>query len=76
MVNLIKRNFMATLKINKVKKEIETLSSGLSSADAQNIFYDIVFKKKVEEGLKEADEGMLTDWNDFKKEMRSWYKSK
>jgi predicted transcriptional regulator len=67
---------MATVKINKVKKEIETLSSVLSSADAQNIFYDIVFKKKVEEGLKEADEGMVTDWNDFKKEMRSWYKSK
>jgi hypothetical protein len=67
---------MTTVKINKVKKEIETLSSGLSATDAQHIFYDIVFKKKVEEGLKEADEGMLTDWKDFKKEMRSWYKSK
>ena len=67
---------MGTVKINKVKKEIETLSSALSSADAQHIFYDIVFKKKVEEGLKEADAGMLTDWNKFKKEMRSWYKSK
>ena len=67
---------MATVKIDKVKKDIETLSSGLSANDAQHIFYDIVFKKKVEEGLKEADEGMLTDWNEFKKEMRSWYKSK
>jgi hypothetical protein len=67
---------MAMLKINKVKKEIETLSSGLTAADAQTIFYDIIFKKKVEEGLKEADAGMLTDWKDFKKEMRSWYKSK
>ncbi len=67
---------MGTIKISKVKKEIETLSSGLTAADAQTIFYDIVFKKKVEEGLKEADAGMLTDWKDFKKEMRSWYKSK
>lgn len=67
---------MTTVKINKVKKDIETLSSGLSASDAQLIFYDIVFKKKVEEGLKEADAGMLTDWNEFKKEMRSWYKSK
>ena len=67
---------MTTVKIKKVKKEIETLSSGLSAADAQDIFYDIVFKKKVEEGLKEADAGMVSDWKDFKKEMRSWYKSK
>jgi predicted transcriptional regulator len=67
---------MAAVKIKKVKKEIESLSSSLSAIDAQHIFYDIVFKKKVEEGLKDADEGMLTDWNDFKKEMRSWYKSK
>ena len=67
---------MPALKINKLKKEIETLSSGLTSTDAQNIFYDIVFKKKVEEGLKEADEGTVTDWKHFKKEMRSWYKSK
>ena len=67
---------MTTVKINKVKKEIETLSSGLSATDAQHIFYDIVFKKKVEEGLKEADEGMVSHWKDFKKEMRSWYKSK
>ena len=65
---------MATVKMNKVKKEIETLSSGLSSFDAQHIFYDIIFKKKVEEGLKEADEGMASDWKEFKKEMRSWYK--
>lgn len=63
---------MGTVKIRKVKKEIESLSSGLSAADAQHIFYDIVFKKKVEEGLKEADEGMLTEWKEFKKEMRSW----
>jgi hypothetical protein len=67
---------MPTLKINKVKKEIEILSSALSSNDAQDIFYDIVFKKKVEEGLKEADAGMVTDWKLFKKEMRTWYKSK
>lgn len=67
---------MGTVKINKVKKDIEILSSGLSSKDAQAIFYDIVFKKKVEEGLKEADEGTVSDWNEFKKEMRSWYKSK
>jgi hypothetical protein len=71
---LSKQHFMGTVKINTIKKEIETISSELSSADAQHIFYDIVFKKKVEEGLKEADEGMVSDWNDFKKEMRSWYK--
>ena len=65
---------MGTVKINKLKKEIETISSGLSSADAQHIFYDIVFKKKVEEGLKEADEGMVSNWNDFKNEMQPWYK--
>jgi hypothetical protein len=64
---------MPTTKINKVKKEIETISSGLSASDAQDIFYDIVFKKKVEEGLKEADSGMVTDWKLFKKEMRTWY---
>ncbi|MDQ6762112.1 MAG: hypothetical protein M3015_05735 [Bacteroidota bacterium] len=67
---------MTQVKVSKVKKEIEILSSGLTSTDAQNIFYDIVFKKKVEEGLKEADEGTLTDWKEFKKKMRSWYKSK
>jgi hypothetical protein len=67
---------MAAIKINKVRKEIEILSSSLSATDAQHIFYDIVFKKKVEEGLGEADTGMLTDWKAFKKEMRSWYKSK
>lgn len=67
---------MNQVKVSKVKKEIEILSSELTSTDAQNIFYDIVFKKKVEEGLKEADAGTLTDWKDFKKEMRSWYKSK
>ncbi len=67
---------MGTMKLKKVKKDIETLSSALSAADAQNIFYDIVFKKKVEEGLKEADSGMVTDWKDFKKEMRAWYKLK
>ena len=48
-------------KITEVKREIESLSSTLSSADAQHIFYDIVFKKRVEEGLKEADKGMLPD---------------
>ena len=67
---------MKALQIRKVKKEIETLSSVLSSVDAKNIFYDIIFKKQVEEGLKEADAGEMTDWEDFKKEMRSWYKSK
>jgi predicted transcriptional regulator len=67
---------MGTTKLTKVKKDIETISSALSSADAQHIFYDIVFKKKVEEGLKEADAGEVTDWKVFKKEMRSWYKSK
>ena len=67
---------MDQLKITAVKKEIENLSAKLSSADAQHIFYDIVFKKKVKEGLKEADKGMLTDWNDFKAEMRTWYKFK
>ena len=67
---------MKAIKINKLKKDIETLSSALSASDAQDIFYDIVFKKKVEEGLKEADEGQVTEWNEFKKEMRSWYKSK
>jgi hypothetical protein len=64
---------MPTLKVNKVKEKIETLSSSLSSNDAQDIFYDIVFKKKVEEGLKEADAGMVTGWKSFKKEMRTWY---
>lgn len=67
---------MTTPKMNKLKKEIETLSVNLSSDDAQHIFYDIIFKKKVEEGLKEADKGEVTDWNIFKKEMRSWPKSK
>lgn len=67
---------MGTTKNTKVKKEIETLSSSLSASDAQQIFYDIVFKKKIEEGLKEADAGDISDWNAFKKEMRSWYKSK
>lgn len=67
---------MDALKKKKVKKEIESLSAGLSSSDAQNIFYSIVFKKQVEEGLKEADNGQLTDWEDFKKEMRSWFKSR
>ena len=65
---------MQILKKSELKKEIENLSSNLSSKDAQNIFYDIVFKKKVEEGLKDADEGLLTDWELFKKEMQLWYK--
>ena len=65
-----------TVNVIKVKKEIETLSAPLTSTDAQNIFYEIVFKKKVEEGLNEADEGMVSDWDDFKKEVRSWYNSK
>lgn len=64
---------MPTLKVNKVKKEIEILSSTLSSNDVQDIFYGIVFKKKVEEGLKEADAGMVTDWKMFKKEMRALF---
>ena len=37
---------MDQLTITAVKKEIENLSAKLSSADAQHIFYDIVFKKK------------------------------
>jgi hypothetical protein len=67
---------MPLFKAEKIKREIETLSSSLTANDAQDIFYDIVFKKKVEEGLKEADAGMVTDWKMFKKEMRTWYKSK
>jgi predicted transcriptional regulator len=67
---------MKTLKIQTVKKEIESLSTELSSKDAQHIFHDIVFRKQVAEGIKEADNGELTDWEDFKKEIRSWYKSK
>ena len=67
---------MDALKKRNVKKEIESLSAGLSSADAQTIFYNIVFRKQVEEGLKEADSGQVSDWEDFKKEMRSWSKSK
>lgn len=67
---------MKTLKIQRVKKEIESLSTELSSKDAQQIFYDIVFRKQVTEGIKEADNGELTDWDDFKKEIRTWYKSK
>ncbi len=67
---------MGTVQKQEVKAAIENLSSGLSSAEAQNIFYNIVFKKKVEEGLKEADAGETTDWEDFKKEMEEWPKSK
>ena len=67
---------MGTIKIEKVKKEIESLSAQLSSDDAQHIFYDILFKKKVEEGLEEADKGMLSDWHEFKSDIKTWYKSK
>ena len=38
-----KHFFMTAVKIKKGKKEIESLSSGLSATDAQHIFYDIVF---------------------------------
>lgn len=67
---------MNTVKIKAVKKEIESLSAELSAGDAQQIFHAIVFKKQVQEGIKDADNGDLTEWNDFKKEIRSWYKSK
>jgi len=62
---------MNTVKVKAVKKEIEKLSAELSAGDAQQIFHDIVFRKQVEEGLKEADNGELTEWDDFKKEIRS-----
>ncbi len=31
---------------------------------------------KVEKGLKDVENGDLTDWEDFKKEMETWSKSK
>ncbi len=65
---------MLSIIIKKGKKEIETLSSSLNATDAQEIFYDIIFKKKVEEGLKDADNGNVYDWNAFKKQMKGWYK--
>ena len=49
------------------------MSTELSSKDAQQIFHDIVFRKQVTEGLKEAANGELTDWDDLKKEIRAWY---
>ncbi len=67
---------METLQMQQVKNAIENLSSSLSSSEAQDIFYNIVFKKKVEEGLKEADAGEATDWEDFKKEINEWLKSR
>jgi hypothetical protein len=67
---------MSITKINKVKKEIENLSSSLTANTAQKIFYDIIFRKKVDEGLKDVDNEIAADWKDFKKEIKSWYKSK
>jgi hypothetical protein len=36
----------------------------------------ITKSKKVEEGLRQSDEGEVPHWSVFKKEIRSWYKSK
>ncbi len=65
---------MQTIALKKVKKEIETLSNTLNATDAQEIFYHIIFKKKVKEGLADADDGNVSDWNVFKKQMKGWYK--
>ncbi len=67
---------MGTVKFKEVKKEIENLSTNLSSEDAQHIFNDIIFKKKVNEGLKDSEAGRLTNWEDFKDEIKEWYKLK
>ncbi len=56
---------MTQIKVNKVKKEMEVLSSGHTSTDTQNIFYDIVFKKKVEERIEEAGGETLTYWKEY-----------
>ena len=65
---------MAT--INEVKKEIESLTTTLSSENAQQIFSTIIFKKKVQEGLIDVQAGRVSDWKEFKEEMKTWYKSK
>ncbi len=67
---------MKQTTLTELRNEVESLTAALSSKEVQQMFYDIVFKKNVEEGLKQADDGELTDWEDFKKEMRLWQKSK
>ena len=62
--------------INEVKREIESLTTKLSSENAQQIFSTIIFKKKVQEGLIDVQEGRVSDWKEFKEDMKTWYKSK
>ena len=62
--------------INEVEKEIESLTTKLSSENAQQIFSTIIFKKKVQEGLIDVQAGRVSDWKEFKEEMKTWYKLK
>lgn len=65
---------MSKEKQEIVKQQVNDLTADLSATEIEAIFYDVLFRKKVEEGLKQADAGEVRDWNEFKKEIRSWYR--
>jgi hypothetical protein len=60
------------LTIDDIKNKVNTFSPGKS---VEELIDEIIVMYKVEKGLKDIDNGDISDWEDFKVEMRSWSKS-
>jgi hypothetical protein len=60
------------LTIEDIKKKVNTFSSG---KPVEELIEEIIVMYKIEKGLEDINNGYVTDWEDFKEEMKSWSKS-
>ena len=59
-----------------VKKIQEKVISVPKTYSTEKLLNELLLMYKVEKGLKDIAEGKEKNWDVFKKEMRSWSKSK
>ena len=62
---------MLTLK--KIQEKVSSVPKNYSS---EKLLNELLLMYKIEQGLKDIAAGKEKNWDVFKKEMRSWSKSK
>lgn len=60
------------LTLEDIKNKVNTFSPG---KPVEELIEEIIVMYKIEKGLEEINNGEVTDWEDFKEEMKSWSKS-
>ncbi len=61
------------LTVKKIQEKVIAVPKTYST---EKLLNELLLMYKVEKGLKDIAEGKEKDWEVFKKEMRSWSKSK